>query len=293
MAGQSIDGEMFAGNPPPRGPGGPQSQGNHALQDYQMQLMLLEQQNKKRLLMARQEQDNMTQAPHAPGVVGQPGFAQAMSPQGSRAGPSPNPNDQMKRGTPKMGQTGLPGSPMPDGSMQQSRGSPIPNFDPSHQMPPNISAQYYNQMGANMRPPSSHPNPGMPMTPQQLEALRRTGQAPAGMWSQGVPAQMMPTQGQQPGQVGTPQQRTAMPPPPAPAAGAEAQRTQPSSPSQQSAPAPPTPSQATKPNPKGKKDNKETKKVCSLRVHYCSILTRNRNLKRRALQELRLPRSRT
>ena len=31
--------------------------GNHALQDYQMQLILLEQQNKKRLLMARQEQD--------------------------------------------------------------------------------------------------------------------------------------------------------------------------------------------------------------------------------------------
>ena len=33
--------------------------GNHALQDYQMQLMLLEQQNKKRLLMARQELDKM------------------------------------------------------------------------------------------------------------------------------------------------------------------------------------------------------------------------------------------
>ena len=32
--------------------------GIHALQDYQMQLMLLEQQNKKRLLMARQEQSN-------------------------------------------------------------------------------------------------------------------------------------------------------------------------------------------------------------------------------------------
>ena len=30
--------------------------GNHQLQDYQMQLMLLEQQNKKRLMMARQEQ---------------------------------------------------------------------------------------------------------------------------------------------------------------------------------------------------------------------------------------------
>ena len=31
---------------------------NFALQDYQMQLMLLERQNKKRLLMARQEQDS-------------------------------------------------------------------------------------------------------------------------------------------------------------------------------------------------------------------------------------------
>jgi hypothetical protein len=37
--------------------GAPQG-GNHALQDYQMQLMLLEQQNKKRLLLARQMQDN-------------------------------------------------------------------------------------------------------------------------------------------------------------------------------------------------------------------------------------------
>jgi len=35
----------------------PPQGGNHALQDYQMQLMLLEQQNKKRLMMARQEQD--------------------------------------------------------------------------------------------------------------------------------------------------------------------------------------------------------------------------------------------
>jgi hypothetical protein len=35
---------------------------NHALQDYQMQMMLLEQQNKKRIMMARQEQDNVS--PH-------------------------------------------------------------------------------------------------------------------------------------------------------------------------------------------------------------------------------------
>ena len=32
---------------------------NHALLDYQMQIMLLEQQNKKRLLVARQEADGM------------------------------------------------------------------------------------------------------------------------------------------------------------------------------------------------------------------------------------------
>ena len=40
--------------------------GNHALQDYQMQMMLLEQQNKKRLLMARQEQDTMGQSSSQP-----------------------------------------------------------------------------------------------------------------------------------------------------------------------------------------------------------------------------------
>jgi hypothetical protein len=38
----------------------PDNGGISALQDYQMQLMLLEQQNKRRLLMARREQDNIT-----------------------------------------------------------------------------------------------------------------------------------------------------------------------------------------------------------------------------------------
>jgi len=42
-----------------------QRSGVHALQDYQMELMLLEQQNKKRLLMARQEQDSAQQGPNA------------------------------------------------------------------------------------------------------------------------------------------------------------------------------------------------------------------------------------
>lgn len=56
--------------PPPPPPG----QGNHALQDYQMQLMLLEQRNKKRLLMARQEQDKI-----ASGISDLP-FAQSSLP---------------------------------------------------------------------------------------------------------------------------------------------------------------------------------------------------------------------
>lgn len=47
---QVSDNAVFHGNG---------AQGNYALQDYQMQLMLLEQQNKKRLLMARQEQDTI------------------------------------------------------------------------------------------------------------------------------------------------------------------------------------------------------------------------------------------
>lgn len=238
--------------------------GNHALQDYQMQLMLLEQQNKKRLLMARQEQDNMAQ-PH-PGSGANPQFTMApsMSPSQSRAGgPSPNPND-MKRGvgaTPKMGQ-GVPGSPMPD---MQNRGSPAPGFDPS-QMAQAIHPGMYGAMG---RPPSSHPGafPMTNMNQQQLEAMRRGTMIPNGQFPQGGP-QMMQQNMQNPQQpqpqMGTPQQRPgAMPPPPAPASQ-EQQRTQPSSPSQQNQ-APPTPSQAPKNPPKGKKDGKgAANKVCIL-----------------------------
>jgi Xaa-Pro dipeptidase len=41
---------------------------NHALQDYQMQLLLLEQQNKKRLLLAANEQDRQAQSGEAPNM---------------------------------------------------------------------------------------------------------------------------------------------------------------------------------------------------------------------------------
>ncbi|KAJ3575882.1 hypothetical protein NPX13_g3883 [Xylaria arbuscula] len=115
--------EMAPGGIRP-GPGATQGGGsNHALQDYQMQLMLLEQQNKKRLMMARQEQDSMGGIPRdgagpngpggPPGPNGQP--FQDTSPQGVRPGASPNPSEQMKRGTPQMNAAGIP-SPLPEGA---------------------------------------------------------------------------------------------------------------------------------------------------------------------------------
>jgi hypothetical protein len=269
MAQPGLDGQenMFAGNGPrpgnmpANGAGAPQG-GNHALQDYQMQLMLLEQQNKKRLLMARQEQDNQSGHPQQ-GVIGAPGFGAAMSPQGSRAGgPSPNPADQMKRGTPKLVQQPLPNSPMPEGMMPQQRGSPAPNggamFDPSL-APPGMPPQFYPQMpqnGVMRHPPSSHPqfNGQQPLTVQQMEAMRNGGMQNGG-WRGPPQPGMMPNGQQMGGPMGqNPQQRQQMPPPPAPTN--EQPRPEPSP--SQSNQAPPTPNQTNKAGPKKKptKDNK-------------------------------------
>lgn len=236
---------------------------NHALQDYQMQLMLLEQQNKKRLLMARQEQDNM----RPEGQPGQNGMFTGMSPQGSRSGPSPNPNDQAKRGTPKMVQ---PGSPLPDGSMSQARGSPavmntfgqIPEM---YQQPLKMGEGMVAPMGANGNVVRSGPPfNNAPFNPQmeamgRAQAAQNGGRVQNAAWpqgQQGQPAMIpQPPQAQTP-QTGTPLQR-AMPPPSAvPAANTANGR--PSSPAQ---PNPPTPSQQNKANPKTKKDSDKARKV--------------------------------
>lgn len=264
-------------------PGG--SGGNHALQDYQMQLMLLEQQNKKRLMMARQEQDNMIPRPDGqggPGPNGQP--FQGTSPQGGPRN-SPNPGDQMKRGTPHMNNAGMP-SPLPEG---QSRGSPSNgmNFNmPGGPMDPTMNPQYFNKMDgmnpnmvpgmnpAGMRPPSSHPGGAFnSMTPQQMALARQqqqqAQQVAQGQWPAGGPnGQMMqqpnaqgPPQQQN---MGTPQQRN-MAPPAVPAAGAAANGRATSSPQQN--PAPPTPSQTNKANPKKKAatESKDSK----AKVYFC------------------------
>ncbi|KAJ5528606.1 hypothetical protein N7527_001999 [Penicillium freii] len=239
-------------------PGGlqtPGSQhGNHALQDYQMQLMLLEQQNKRRLMMARQEQDSMARADGQPPIPGQGGLPPGTSP-GSRAGASPNPSDQMKRGTPKMPPTGLPGSPSA-GDMSQ-RGSPGSMNLNGGPIPPEMAAQFF--PGPNMRPPSSNPAFTGAQMGQPIPA--NAGQRmPSGQWQPGQP--QMPPQhspANQP-QAGTPQERSAMPPPSAPpVTGPNAGRGQPASP-QTAGNAPPTPQQSTKAPPKGKKEAKDTRK---------------------------------
>lgn len=278
-----------AGNVRMQGPGpNAANPGNHDLQDYQLQLMLLEQQNKRRLLQARQDGSEL-QRPDQAALGGRQTFHQGMSPQGSRSGPSPTPQDQPKRETPQMSHAGLPGSPLPDGSMPQSRASPTAMGLHPGQVQPGMAPQFIQEMNdvktglpagqpnANMmRPPSSHPAgfAGQPLSQQQIEAISRQQQQQAASrmqnqnWQQQPPQQgpgqlpQQPMLGQQPQQMGTPQQRNVMPPPQAPQVTNGNGRTQPPSPQQN--PAPPTPQQTNKPNPKGKKDGKNGRKVSRL-----------------------------
>ncbi|CAG8891746.1 unnamed protein product [Penicillium salamii] len=227
--------------------GGGGQHGNHALQDYQMQLMLLEQQNKRRLMMARQEQDTMARTDgQPPQMPGQQVMPPGTSP-GSRTGASPNPSDQMKRGTPKMNQTGLPGSPSA-GDMSQ-RGSPGSMNLNNGQMPPEMAAQFF--QGSNMRPPSSNPAFSAAQMGQPIPA--NAGQRmPSGQWQQGQPMAPQHSPAHQP-QVGTPQERGAMPPPSAPpVAGPNTGRGPEASP-QTGGNAPPTPTRPTSPPPRARR----------------------------------------
>ena len=280
-------GDLAPGTTMRPGPGAQATGSNHALQDYQMQLMLLEQQNKKRLMMARQEQDvgggtiraDGPAGPGGPGVPtgpGGPGF-QGTSPPGGRSGASPNPSEQMKRASQQIGNAANMGSPLPDGA--QSRSSPNSmnfmggNMDANgapHFMQMNMAGA---QMNGGMRPPSSHPQPfNGQMTPQQQQqqmmaaaqrqAAQQGVQAGQMQWAPGGPNGQMAGQGPQAPVQGTPQAR-AMPPPSAPAAAAANaanSRNTTSSP-QVSTAAPPTPSQANKAAPKKKENAKAKAKV--------------------------------
>lgn len=282
--GQFYNSEMGPANMRPGAPNGQATAGsNHALQDYQMQLMLLEQQNKKRLMMARQEQDlgGTTNGPGGPAGPGAPpgpnaqGF-QGTSPPGGRSGASPNPSEQMKRANQQMTGAATMGSPLPDGA-GQSRSSPgsmnfiganiDPNLGPSHF---GMNMNMAGQMNGAMRPPSSHPPFNGQMNPQQMMAAQRQAQqqhpgaqGPPMQWPQGGPNGQMPGQPPQAQVPGTPaQNQRAMPPPSAPAAAAAAANARTTASPQVSNAAPPTPQQASKAAPK-KKETKSKAKVRS------------------------------
>jgi hypothetical protein len=282
---QLYPGGEMPGNMRPGVPNGQAAAGssNHALQDYQMQLMLLEQQNKKRLMMARQEQDIVTtNMPRVdgPGGPGGPGGApgpngqvfQGGSPPGGRSGASPNPAEQMKRNQ-QMANAANMGSPLPDGGAQ-SRSSPNAMNFMGANMDPN-AAQHFGGMNMNMaaqmngamRPPSSHPPFNGQVSQQQMLAAQRQAQqqqpgAQGGPmpWPQGGPNGQMPGQPPQPQVQGGPgPNQRSMPPPPSGAAAAVAANARNTTASPQvSNAAPPTPQQATKAGPK-KKETKATK----------------------------------
>jgi hypothetical protein len=227
--------------------------GNHALQDYQMQLMLLEQQNKKRLMMARQEQDNITGRTDGPPLPGQVSMPPGMSPSG-RSGTSPQPAEQMKRGTPQLG--GITGSPAAGDGMQ-GRSPAGMNFM-NNGMPPDFNQMFIKPNegmgpGPGMRPPST-----MDMAAMSAMARNQQSRIP-GQFPGGQPMVQQTSQGP-PQPLGTPGPRSEMPPPQAPTTGNAGARPQPPSPQQNQAP--PTPSQTNKPNPKKKgKDAGDARKV--------------------------------
>ena len=249
------------------GAGGPN--GNHALQDYQMQLMLLEQQNKKRLLMARQEQ-NTENRPDGPGGPGYP------SPNGSRSGPSPGPSEQMgKRGSPQMGSGAMPQSPLHNGVMPHDRASPNSMNYMGQQMPQEMLQPKMENGMPPMGPGSAMARgPQGQYTTQAAEMqARMRGHMPNGpnMFQAQQPPQapmMQQSQSQQPAQMGTPQPRNNnMPPPQNPAvANANNRRTASPAPSA----APPTPQQTNKAAPKKKKAAENKVSLTSSCVSACT-----------------------
>ena len=239
----------------------PNPQGG-ALADYQMQLMLLEQQNKRRLLMARQEQEGVSGPPGGnpqPVMQGQMPFPPppGMSPRRT-AGQSPSPHDGLKRNHSQMTQ-----SPRPDNMV--SRGSPVPGmFDPSQN--PQMGAQPQFLMNGAMKGPGAMMQGGGPNFPGGPNGMKaqmgmRPGGVPYNPQQMNGPFAQNPQQQQQqqqPPQNGNPQANTqggqppnSMPPPQAPVNTAAGRSTNPSSPQP---PAPPTPNQTNKAGPKQKKE---------------------------------------
>ncbi|KTW26016.1 hypothetical protein T552_03286 [Pneumocystis carinii B80] len=101
----------FYGNILPSQQNCPTNPNNHTLEDYQMQLMFLEQQNKKRLMMTHQDQERLQSQDSS--------TFQILSPQGVRNALSPkNNHNDTKRGISKVAHQNSPNSPT-DGPLSQ------------------------------------------------------------------------------------------------------------------------------------------------------------------------------
>ncbi|KAI1501805.1 hypothetical protein F5X99DRAFT_381098 [Biscogniauxia marginata] len=170
----------------------------HALSDHQMKIMLLQQQNKRRLMMARQEQDIMTGIRgDSAGPIGPGGPAEPPGPNGeafiphqwARTGTS-NPAEQVKRDAPQMNTIDtLPPLPQRAHTMSFTPSSVDPNMqDQLFKGMNNVDNNRLVQMNEGMRPPSSHPN--QPFNSQMNPQMMGQQQSP-----QGSPQQMQWQQG--------------------------------------------------------------------------------------------------
>jgi hypothetical protein len=171
----------------------PQAGGSHSLADYQNQLMVLEQQNKKRLQHARQETTNGRDEPgpgppFPQGGALQPGgtpLGTSMSPSNSRTGPSPrisNMDLQSQQRKPSQKTGSGAASPEPEG---QIRG-PSPAFaGPQGGMTPELAQMA--QMGGQ-----PYPHAGlMAQNGQQLQYRQGIPGMPSFPQGQQIPAEMM------------------------------------------------------------------------------------------------------
>ena len=216
----------------------PPSGGNHSLQDYQSQLMVLEQQNKKRLQHARNETSSRGDEPGGGPLNGQfppqggqglhPGHPQlqgtSMSPSNSRTGPSPQISSQELAQVQRKGQKGGSGGASPDPEGVQMRGPSPASFSQQGQLSQE-QIQQIQQMAAGQQAGYPHPMmlqngqqfgrpmPGMQFNPTQNQIATEM------MLKQRMAQQQQPGQPGQPFQQGWPPQmmnQAMTPVPPSP-----------------------------------------------------------------------------
>jgi hypothetical protein len=196
----------------------PSSGGSHSLSDYQNQLKVLEQQNKKRLHNARQETNGRIDEPGSGPLNGQfqhqgqlqPGQqalqGTSMSPSNSRTGPSPQiSNLELQQRKP--GQKGGSGAASPEAdAVTQIRGhspafvgQPVGITQEQFQQMTQMGGAGYSHammMGQNGQPQymAGRPHPGIqfnPSTPMSIELMKSKMQPQPGQQFQaGWPSQM-------------------------------------------------------------------------------------------------------